>query len=389
MYLVELAFDRRQAVGQRPRGRSHVPGVGRRSEPVVELGLDVADRDDRGGCRIDGVAQPLQERELLAQLRRCDFGAGIDFEREALRVRPAAHVQADLIRPRQRHGPVRPHADHSPEGGGVWVFHVPHEHVQAHLVGRAGQRRRTLRPGLVGVLERVGDDAVDLHAVRHARLLEAVRPGALHAVAADAVRGGERVRPAREAADDVTGGVEDIECDPLVLVLQPVIDHRPVGWVLPHRMRLVRREREAPRPVDAVGVARLEEMRGFARRRPHQLAQRRDVVQDPERAPVGRRDEVAVLDHEVVHRDDRQVAAQRLPVGAIVERHPHPVLGAREQEAAPYRVFPHDAHELRRGDPAHRLPPRLAVVAGPVDVGRPVLELVAVGRQVGGARREA
>src|SRR2546430_16811957 len=95
-------------------------------------------------------------------------------------------------------------------------------------------------------------------------------------VGAHTVRRGERVRPAREAADDATTGVEDVERDALILVLEPVIDHRAVGWVLPYGMRLVRREREATRPVDPVGVARLEEMRGFARCGPHQLAQGRD-----------------------------------------------------------------------------------------------------------------
>src|SRR5436309_14962786 len=88
-------------------------------------------------------------------------------------------------------------------------------------------------------------------------------------LSARTVRRGERVRPGREAADDATTGVEDVERDALILVLEPVIDHRAVGWVLPYGMRLVRREREATRPVDPVGVARLEEMRGFAWRGPH------------------------------------------------------------------------------------------------------------------------
>src|SRR5207247_5010692 len=123
-------------------------------------------------------------------------------------------------------------------------------------------------------------------------------PRALRTVGAHTVRRGERVRPGREAADDATTGVEDVERDALILVLEPVVDHRPVGWVLPYGMRLVRREREATRPVDPVGVARLEEMRGFAWRGPHQLAQGRDVVQDPERAPVRRRHEVALFDHQ-------------------------------------------------------------------------------------------
>src|SRR5439155_11629533 len=101
-----------------------------------------------------------------------------------------------------------------------------------------------LGPRFVRVLQGVGDDAVDLHAVRHARLLEAVRTDVFDAVGAHAVRRGDRVRPAREAADDATTGVENVEPHVPVLVLEPVIDYRPVGWVLPDRMRLVRRERE-------------------------------------------------------------------------------------------------------------------------------------------------
>src|SRR5207247_1853325 len=80
----------------------------------------------------------------------------------------------------------------------------PDEHVEALLVRHPGRRRRALGPRSVRVFQGVGDDAVDLHAVRHARLLETVGPGALHTVGAHTVGRGERVRPAREAADDAT-----------------------------------------------------------------------------------------------------------------------------------------------------------------------------------------
>src|SRR2546430_13673484 len=45
-------------------------------------------------------------------------------------------------------------------------------------------------------------------------------------VGAHTVRRGERVRPAREAADDATTGIEDVERDALILVLEPVIDRK-------------------------------------------------------------------------------------------------------------------------------------------------------------------
>src|SRR5439155_17280829 len=106
--------------------------------------------------------------------------------------------------------------------------------------------------------------AVDLHAVRYARLLETVRPGALHAVGAHAVRRGERVRSTSEAADDAAGGVENVQPHLPILVLQPVVDHRPGARVLPYRARLVRRGIETARPVHPIGIAGLEEMRGLA-----------------------------------------------------------------------------------------------------------------------------
>src|SRR2546425_1404383 len=52
-------------------------------------------------------------------------------------------------------------------------------------------------------------------------------------------------------------------------------------------------------------------MRGLARHGLGELAQGSDVVQDPERAPVGRGDQVAFLDRQVVDRDDRQIALER------------------------------------------------------------------------------
>src|SRR5207244_20009 len=83
------------------------------------------------------------------------------------------------------------------------------------------------RPRPVLVLEGVGgEDAVDLHAVGDASLLEAVGPLMLHTVATGAVRRRERILPATEAPDQPASRVEDVEPHVLVLVLEPVIDHR-------------------------------------------------------------------------------------------------------------------------------------------------------------------
>ena len=59
-----------------------------------------------------------------------------------------------------------------------------------------------------------------------------------------------------------------------------------------------------------------------------QRAQRREVVQDPDRAAVRAGDQVGPLDQQVVDRRDRQVELEALPVRAVVERDVEAGLGA-------------------------------------------------------------
>ena len=71
-------------------------------------------------------------------------------------------------------------------------------------------------------------------------------------------------------------------------------------------------------PVDAGEhahrFARGEEMRGPVGNTGGERAQRREIVQNPDRAPVGAGDQVAPLDQKVVDRRHRQVELQPLPV---------------------------------------------------------------------------
>ena len=80
-----------------------------------------------------------------------------------------------------------------------------------------------------------------------------------------------------------------------------------------------------------------------ARSRLHRvdLAQRRDVVEDPEAAAVRADDQVVVLDDEVADRRRRHVQPQRLPVVAVVERDVDLRLGAGEQQALALRILAH------------------------------------------------
>src|SRR2546430_5311591 len=113
----------------------------------------------------------------------------------------------------------------------------------------------------------------------------------LHTVATGAVRRRERILPATEPPDQPASGVEDVEPHVLVLVLEPVIDHRAARRVLPYGVRVRPTAAEAAPPIHAVRVARLEEVQALPRDRARQLPQRGDVVQDPERASVRRRSE--------------------------------------------------------------------------------------------------
>ena len=140
----------------------------------------------------------------------------------------------------------------------------------------------------------------------------------------------------------------------------------------------------------AHGRARLEQnraaiaaaLRGIVRGSVVELVKRRQVVQDPERAPMGRDDHLDVLDDQVVDRRDRQVAAEPMPASAVVERNVDARLGPAIEQALAARVLADRPRELAVGDAAGDLAPRLAAVGGLVQIGPRVVVLVTRGRDV-------
>ena len=92
------------------------------------------------------------------------------------------------------------------------------------------------------------------------------------------------------------------------------------------------------------------------------------------------------LDHQVVHRDDRQVASERLPGRTVVQGDIYARLGARVQQAPPIRVFPDHSREVVVRDPIRDALPRLAVVVRLVQHGTIVIMLVSGGGHVRGRR---
>ena len=99
------------------------------------------------------------------------------------------------------------------------------------------------------------------------------------------------------------------------------------------------------------------------------------------------RDQIAILDRQVVNRNDREIEPQRLPVAAVIEAHPHAALGAGEEQPPANGILSHTADEFVRRQAGVDAGPRGAVVRCPPDVRRHVLELIAVGRDVRGSRR--
>ena len=253
---------------------------------------------------------------LLGQTRGVRPPARVCAHLQILHVFLSCDTQPQPIRPGQHHRPVGGDVTHPPERRHTGESQVPREQVQSRLRGDAGRCRRPVRPRLVVVLQRIAEDRVNLGAVGDPGAVQAVGARPLYGVGAETVGPRHRVLQAAERADHLSRRVEDVERHLLAAGLEPVVDDRAAGRVLPHRMGRVL---TPPTPVHAVGVAGVEQV-GVARQRGvGELAQRCDIVEDPERAAVSGRDQVAVLDREVVDRDERQVAPQRLPVPAVVE----------------------------------------------------------------------
>src|SRR5262249_28412393 len=144
---------------------------------------------------------------------------------------------------------------------------------------------------------------------------------------------------------------------------EPVLDDDALWGIFAGRMhwRILRRDcltatTESTASTTAVAggetvlISRLEQMRIARRHRSAHLLERGDVVHDVEAAAMRGDDQITILECEIVNGDDRQVAAERLPVSAVVLRIPHAALGARDQQPALRRILTNDARKLRRVD---------------------------------------
>ena len=164
--------------------------------------------------------------------------------------------------------------------------------------------------------------------------------------------------------------------------LQVVVDDRAVRRTL-SRGR-IRRQRGV-----AVAVP-MNAQRGLGRKQKRplsqhsliQLAQRRDVVQNPETAPVRRHRKIVVLDQQVANRCRRHIEPQRLPVIAVVERDINRPLRSGKQQSNPSCVLAHRVHILIRRNAVGNFGPALPAVARAIDVRMEIIQPQRVDRRV-------
>ena len=237
-----------------------------------------------------------------------DGGSGLRLARinqdvERSRSRHSAHRQLHRIASRGRQGSAR---GRSGIEGARNLGRIVHPHVPD----------QTVHPGLCG------DHVVGHDLVRPFRRLDLL--GGLGA---------------RQMADRLAVRTQNIDGQfVLRRGLQDIVDHGPGGRVFAHRPAAVHRVRI----VQAIGLLRGEQ-HDVARDRIG-LAQRRDIVEDPESAAMGGHNQVIALHQEVMDRRDGQVQLQRLPGCAVVQREEDAKLSARIEQAPSHRVLAHRMH---------------------------------------------
>ena len=153
---------------------------------------------------------------------------------------------------------------------------------------------------------------------------------------------------------------------------QEIIKHRPVGRIL--ASRFVRRQRRIGIDVAADAQSCLRFEKQISVLVVVELAQRSDVVEDPESASVRRYDEIVILNDEIAHRGRRQIQPQRLPVCAVIERDIHALFRSREKQPFALGIFADGVHRLAGRDFVHNFCPRFAAVLRSKNVRLQIVE---------------
>jgi len=139
-------------------------------------------------------------------------------------------------------------------------------------------------------------------------------------------------------AHEFSLGVENIESHFILrCALKIIIDHCAHGWVVTGRLAFV----DFFRVMQSHRRLRLVKQHVGRRALGGELAQGRQIIQDPEGAAMCGRDEIVILDYQIVNGRLRQVQLQWLPVRAIIEREIYTKLGPGVEQPFAFRILPH------------------------------------------------
>src|SRR5262249_19115596 len=254
----------------------------------------LADFSGRLVCLLDALYQRLLQRELLFQVAGADLYARIHPESERLRVALTLHSESDLIG----------------AGQSLWSFrlyrHAAAEHG-GHAVSTIGDVRRRITH-------------VPNKAVRTGRGCKRFR--GTEPVGRERRRRGRRQRfvGAGIGAHHLAPAIQDFKSY-FTLRRRPqvIVEGSSERRILARRYFRSERRVVVGASADTHGRRRFEKIGTSRSNVAADLTQRRDVIQNPERPPMRRCNQIIVFNHQIVHRGRRHVKQQRLPVVAIVK----------------------------------------------------------------------
>src|SRR5260370_33791064 len=121
-------------------------------------------------------------------------------------------------------------------------------------------------------------------------------------------------------ADDFALRVEQLECHRILgLLFQVVVENSAIGRVFADGITAAPKMSRAR----TGRGARREEMRVLGGDGSAYLAQRTEVIQNPERTAVGRDNQIVGMNNQIVDGCGGKVELERLPVQPVVKRNPN------------------------------------------------------------------
>src|SRR5579872_6575900 len=192
----------------------------------------------------------------------------------------------------------------------------------------------------------------------------------------------------RKTAHHLLIRADDFEGHVVGGFLKVIVDDRSVRWVLRRRFFGWQRRPGERIVVDPYSNSRLVEPCRLRVSCVAGLSQWRNVIENPERAAVSSDYEIVAVNHHIQHRNRWEILLQREPVIAVIKGNIDSGFGSRKQQTFSLRVFTDRPQKRWRVDPFCDELPGGAVVASPIQVGRLIIETVAVDSRVGYCRIE-